>query len=129
MNEPIEIPPEDLEQITTFWEITALTAKRNLLVIKNNLHQESGTQNELLLEVKKHAVRSQELLERIHTSLIGFSVTPPAPKGFVKATIYGVLPKRESQMGICLLTENDDKLRFFVPEEDIESMLNSVEGN
>ncbi|EIO5095134.1 hypothetical protein LQN35_000400 [Vibrio parahaemolyticus] len=47
----------------------------------------------------------------------------------MKATIYGVLPKRESHIGICLLTENEEKLRFFVPEEDIESMLNGVEGN
>lgn len=69
MNEPIEITPEELEQITTFWEITALTAKRNLSVIKNNLHQESGTQNELLQEVKRHSVRAQELLEGIHTQV------------------------------------------------------------
>ncbi|ALR15751.1 hypothetical protein [Vibrio natriegens] len=120
MNEPIEITPEELEQITTFWEITVLTAKRNLSVIKNNLHQESGNQIELLQEVRKHSVRAQELLEGIHTSL------KEVPKGFVKATIYGVLPKRESHIGICLLTENEEKLRFFVPEEDIESMLNSV---
>ncbi|EIO5095133.1 hypothetical protein LQN35_000399 [Vibrio parahaemolyticus] len=81
MSEPIEITPEELKQITTFWEITALTAKRNLLVIKNNLHQESGIQNELLQEVKKHSVRAQELLEGIHTSLKEFPVTPPVPKG------------------------------------------------
>ncbi|HCH3991750.1 TPA: hypothetical protein NKV63_001711 [Vibrio parahaemolyticus] len=129
MNEPIEITPEELEQITTFWEITALTAKRNLLVIKNDLHQESGNQIELLREVKRHSVRSQELLEGIHKPLKEFPVTPTVPKGFVKAKIYGVLPKRESHIGICLLTESEEKLRFFVPDEDIESMLNSVEGN
>ncbi len=128
MKEPIEITPEELEQITTFWDITALTAKRNLLVIKNNLHQESGTQNELLQEVRNHAARSQELLEGIHTSLKEFSVAPSIPKGFVKATIYGVLPERESHVGICLLTENNEKLRFFVTKQDIKMMLSASEG-
>ncbi|WP_193246703.1 hypothetical protein [Vibrio navarrensis] len=59
------IEKEELGQITTFWEVTALEAKRNLLIIKNLLDQESRTQNELLAEVKNLAARSQELLEVI----------------------------------------------------------------
>ncbi|WP_273994021.1 hypothetical protein [Vibrio parahaemolyticus] len=46
--------------------------------------------------------------------------SPRTPKGFVKAEIYGVLPERDSHIGICLLTENNEKLRFFVTKQDIE---------
>lgn len=52
--------------------------------------------------------------------------SPRTPKGFVKAEIYGVLPERDSHIGICIRTENDEKLRFFVTKQNIELMLNGV---
>ncbi len=55
----------ELDQLTTFWEVTALEAKRNLLIIQNLLELEPRTQNELLAEVKRLSARSQELLEVI----------------------------------------------------------------